>query len=646
MSTLPTPSRQVRTNRIRRYYPLLAILILALAALACINTELTLTVTQQDDTADTLEVLYQQYLIPSYVEAAKEANQERAADFSAAGRDPGEPFLPTTREELKEAFNIKPYQDQGFEIQKTETGFSATKTFTMDKDRSMEDWKVRVIRDPAHPEQTTYRVKVYINLKETDLTDLQKLRNEPLMDKPDPNATGGGSSGGSGFIGDLVSVGAAIAEVAEEQMAVEMYYAQKALKNSDPMHYKVIVTLPGEILIHTLDGSKAGTLDGNTVTLILDESAMAAHSGKELVFHVESILKDCNQGCKSKPHLVWDGDESGVSCNCVCESGWTMVEGTDVCTHCDEICRRSDPNYIRDMQKCEANKCGCMCAAGMTLNRAGTKCITEAEAQAIAEQRPADGGPSPMELGELFLALMDPNDDRDINQMPGWFLLTSGEREQLLSYIEGLGLAVDRSQLVVDLGPDMTTEQRYQLILEEANRVKKVQELAIEQVKAEIQYQRDVHDIIIGEIWGNAKYAGHLLKVPEYIEKTTKTPYQLAREYVEGKMTDKVKDKLKQEVYGENPPTYQAAAAEIIKQIPQLATKYSMDDYYRYKTHFSKFCPTGCDGPQAEEAHRKAMDALYAEMSNGTYSAQRLIWAEEGSAYDRAFWKARLISPP
>ena len=82
--------------QIKKFGPMLAMLALALAGLACINTELTLTVTHQENVADSLDVQYQQYLIPSYVEEAIKANQERAVDFTAAGRDPGEPILPTS----------------------------------------------------------------------------------------------------------------------------------------------------------------------------------------------------------------------------------------------------------------------------------------------------------------------------------------------------------------------------------------------------------------------------------------------------------------------------------------------------------------------------------------------------------------------
>lgn len=616
----------------RRIAPLLALLALALASLSCITARTSLIVTHQEGQEDSLEVSVQQALTQSWIEAAQQVNDERKADFAAAGRSSDlEDLLPTTAGELGELFDVQEYLDQGYEVDTTDRGFTATRTYPLDQDRVKEDWRVRVIRDPEHPEQVIYRAKIYLDLE--NLQDsIFALRSEPLPDKP--AITAGGSSGSSGDSGGLFGSLGALTSLGDQEAEIELWYAQKALQMSDPIEFQMIVELPGTIVLHQLNGETAGSLDGNRVELTLTEADLMAKAGKQLVFHVESILKDCSLACDAERHEVWDGDESGVSCGCTCEAGWTMVEGAG-CAHCDEVCRYSDPNMVRDLENCQTNQCACQCGEGTVLNQAGTACVTVDEYDAwVADlERTPAGGPSAAELGLLFEALLDPEDDRDIDQMPGWFLLTSGERERLLDFLEALGLGVDRSQLTVDLGPDLTTDERYQRYLEQQNYLKQVRERAIQELEQEIADRRNKQRVIIQEIQGNSKLAGTLLKLPEYYQMLFKTPKQLATEYVEGRLTDEVKDRITKQAYGESPPTIEAAAAELIKQIPLLATQDSVDHYYLYLEYFQQECQ-GCTGNDAELAHEKALEMLRENIRPGAKN-----WANPGEAYDRAFRK-------
>ncbi|MFN2282536.1 MAG: hypothetical protein ACK2TZ_11785, partial [Anaerolineales bacterium] len=494
-----------------------------------------------------------------------------------------------------------------------------------------EDWKVRIIRDPNHPEQVIYRAKITLDLE--NLQDsIFTLRTAPLPAKP--AITAGASGASSGSTGGLFGSLGALTSLGDQEAEIELWYVQKALQMSDPIEYQMSVELPGEIVLHQLNGKTAGVQDGNRVELTLTEADLMAQAGKELVFHVESILKDCSLACDAESHQVWDGDESGVSCSCLCEAGWTMVEGAG-CAHCDEVCRFSDPNMVRDLANCQTNQCACQCAEGMVLNQAGTACVTVDEYDAwVADlERDSDGNPSAAELGLLFEALLDPDNTRDINQMPGWFLLTSGERESLLDFLEALGLAVDRSQLTVDLGPDLTTDERYQRIQEQQNYLELVRQRAIQELEDEITDRRNKQKVIIQEIQGNSGLAASLLKLPEYYQMLFKTPKELATEYVEGKLTDAVKDRLKKEAYGESPPTIEDAAAELIKQIPQLATQDSVDHYYLYLQYYQQECQ-GCSGNEADLAHEKALETLRENIRPGAKN-----WATPGEAYDRAFRK-------
>jgi hypothetical protein len=134
--------------------------------------------------------------------------------------------------------------------------------------------------------------------------------------------------------------------------------------------------------------------------LILTENDISAYAGNKLTFHVESILKDCSQSCTEVSHMVWDEDEAGLSCNCVCEKGFEAGEGEGACVDCDTICSSSDPNLETDLAACEVNQCGCRCKAGYEINNAGTRCITAAEAEAEDRENEALADPAPPETGE------------------------------------------------------------------------------------------------------------------------------------------------------------------------------------------------------------------------------------------------------
>ena len=134
-----------RSNHWRSRAPFLAILALALASLACLSSELTLTVTHQEDGSDLIKADIAQYLTDSWVAAAEEVNQLRKADFAAAGRETDlEDLLPTSYQDIEESLNIKRYQDQGYQVSITDTGFTATRTSQLQGKEVTEDWQVRV----------------------------------------------------------------------------------------------------------------------------------------------------------------------------------------------------------------------------------------------------------------------------------------------------------------------------------------------------------------------------------------------------------------------------------------------------------------------------------------------------------------------
>ena len=621
----------------RSRYPFIAILTLVLASLACISAELHLEVTHEEGQVDNLVVQVQRTIKESWVTAANQVNQERKADFAAVGRTTDtEDLLPVIPGDFGELMDPGTYQEEGFVVTSTDRGISAEKTITLDQTASSDDWNVKIIQNPDHPEQTTYRAKIFLDLTEME-GSVFELRNQPLPAKP--NLTPGSSSGSSGgALGGLGGLFDGLSEALQEEVAVELWYVQKAMQMSDPIEFTFSIELPGTILLHQLNGETAGTVDDNKVTLVLDEPALMAYSGQEVVFHVESVLLDCSQACneESQPHLIWDGDEEGVSCNCVCEEGFEVINGERACVNCDSVCSRSDPNLVTDLAACEVNLCGCRCKEGYEINNAGTKCITTAEAEAEDNQRGEDGGPSKTEIGGVVTGLILGMEGGDVSQLPGWLLMTPTEREELLTMLEALGIAVDRSDLVVDKGPEMSPEERIQRMEEEQKRLERLEQLAIEKVAQQIQDRRDIQEQIIKEIGGMSVLGQYLVKIPDYYQKLSQTPYQLATGYVKGQLTDATKKRILQETHGGSPATLEAAAAELIKQIPYLATNGCVDDYYLYKQFYEKHCQ-GCQGNDADLAHKDAMEELQEHLKDSYYGTRRANWAKPGEAYDRAF---------
>jgi len=493
---------------------------------------------------------------------------------------------------------------------------------------------VEIIQNPDHPEQTTYRAKIFLDLTEME-GSIFELRNQPLTAKP--NLTPGSSSGSSGgALGGLGGLFEGMSEALQEELTVELWYIQKAMQMSDPIEFAFSIELPGTVLLHQLNGETAGTVDGNKVTLVLDEPALMAYAGQEVVFHVESVLLDCNQACneESQPHLIWDGDEEGVSCNCVCEKGFEVIEGERACVNCDTVCSWSDPNLETDLAACEDNKCGCRCKEGYEINNAGTKCITTAEAEAEDNQRTENNGPSRTEIRDVVTNLIL---GMDVNHLPGWFLLTSNEREDLLDLVEIMGVAVDRSNLPTTAEEESLTDLLIRQTEEEQDRLTRLEEIAIGELEDAIDDRRRIQQVIIDEIGGFYWVGDHITRIPDYITKFFQSSAELAEGYIKGEMEGAVKDRILEQTHGGSPATLEDAAAELVKQLPFLATRFTVDDYYKYKGLYQKHCPGVCQDEKATEAHQKALEELQSQLKGSYYGTGRAGWAKPGEAYDRAF---------
>jgi hypothetical protein len=247
------------------------------------------------------------------------------------------------------------------------------------------------------------------------------------------------------------------------------------------------------------------------------------------------------------------------------------------------------------------------------------------------QQRSEQGGPSPQELGDLFAALLDPPEDKNINKMPGWFLLNTKERERLLAYIEDLGLAVDRTRLIIDI-PGLTTQQRIdRKKFEEANFIK-ARELVIFDKQMELQRYKNIQKWIIKEIGGKYFLGGFLAKIPDYLLTLEGSFRQMAIKIVDKEITDTVKSDLQTRFVGPEPLTVPEAAVILAGKLPELATGPCVGDYLFYEKIFKDHCGENCSKDNAEIAHEIALKKLREVIKPG-----RLNWAKEGNVYDRAF---------
>jgi len=631
----------------------MAILALVLASLACINTELKMSISHEEGGADTLSVNFTQYLTQSWITAATKVNAERAEAFKNANRATNlENLLPVRREDIGEMFGIEKYMDMGFKVTVTDTGFSASRTFPTDKDLVTEDWTVMVFQKEKHPEQTVYRVKVRLDLKDLD-DSIFKLRTQTQIDPPNlTSSQNSGSSGGSD--GDLFGIMGAVSAMADDEVEVELYYVQKALKQSDPIQYLIVVELPGTILIHKLDGVEAGTLniEKNQVTLLLTEQTLMVNAGKELVFHVESVLADCRQACDPDNNLVWDGDEEGVSCNCICKKGMFALEDPPEgdttqlkCEDCQMVCGFQNDVLVVDLEKCEPGVCACKCKPPLVSSWDGLKCITEEESW-LETNLISKNGPSLEQIKVAIEAILDPDNQKDVNLMTGWKFLTSRKRELLVQRLESLGNAVDRTRLTIDKVSEMTTEEQNQRIINKKLRLKLVREMAIIKAKEKIEHRQKVHRIIMDEIGGLYWIARY---IPDVISALFSTPYELAVDYVKGKLTSTVSDRIQEEALGKKVPTIKETAEKLIEDIPKKATEDTVLDYYRYKEIYDSKCGPICSEKEAEKAHYEALaelrDYLVGSIEGEYKGINRLNWAKDGDAYDHAFRKINQSVP-
>jgi len=137
--------------------------------------------------------------------------------------------------------------------------------------------------------------------------------------------------------------------------------------------------------------------------------------------------------------------------------------------------------------------------------------------------------------------------------------------------------------------------------------------------------------------------------IPDVISALFSTPYELAVNYVEDKLTSTVTERIQKEVLGEKVPTIKETAEKLIEDIPNKATEDTVLDYYQYKEIYDSKCDLNCSEKEAEKAHFEALAELREYLKGvpekGYKGINRLNWAKEGDAYDHAFRKINQSVP-
>jgi hypothetical protein len=357
-------------------------LVLALvmgSGLACISAEMTFRVEQQADGEELITISIAQHLTDAYTAAARAANVDRAQDYLAAGLPAPDPF-PESWEGMGQQANVP----AGLSIvEQDDRGYTAAGAFSSmhEVDSSLaEGVSLSINRD--EPSQIRYSVR--LRLKEigpdVDLAGLDALQQGGPGPKPPVNQESAGSEGSGGLLGGLAAMGEILSAATTDDL--DTWYLRRILLEAGPPEIKYIVELPGEIVLHTVDGQTVGQLNAerDQVTLRMDADFVNRFGGGTHYFQVESVANACEEICNAMPHMMWDGQPDGASCGCICEEGWQANEVGD-CVACDQICAALDARATNDAANSRPNSCACQCTGRLLefADSEGCRCVTGAE---------------------------------------------------------------------------------------------------------------------------------------------------------------------------------------------------------------------------------------------------------------------------
>jgi len=403
-----------------RLHPLLFLLPLAFLTLACMTAETGMKIAVGPDGAEQYTVRQSVELSPAYLAAARQANQDLAADHVAAGRAAPKDLFPTGSLEMF-AEGAADRRAEGATVTETATGLTSTKT------EPLEDLLARIAGetepvvqvDRTDPDAPRYVVQLTIPAMDFDLDSLDRMRREGIGDKPaietiDPSKV----ADEEGLINGAI---AALAKWAGgEAIALDEWYSNRVMVAAGLPVFRYEIELPGEILLAEVDGKPAGTVSGAIFALVVDEAFLRRFGTSEHYLRVESAAGcqnycqvefdkrqpegltfdagtgtypdsctcwcsnsdaervpcwegDCAADCAARfDHGIWDGTSEHPDCECICDKGWEMRDA--VCLACEAICKADDARASHDPAASQPNDCACKCSGELMRYEDGKGC--------------------------------------------------------------------------------------------------------------------------------------------------------------------------------------------------------------------------------------------------------------------------------
>jgi hypothetical protein len=346
-------------QRLMSRWRALLLAMMALTSLACMTFEMNVKVTHKKGQDDRVTLVLSERLTDQYVEAARRANAEREADYAAA--DMGEPsaHFPETWQEVEGAGDLpEQLRKQGLQVVENSRGFTATsdRTLTEHMQKQAESGTELLKIDREHPKGTLYTFEIDLPEIETMPEELDKLRREgpgpkPPLEPIDPDKIAEEQGGMAGVIAEGLKMAGL------EGTELDEWYAKRVLLEAGFPEIRYVVELPGEIETHEVNDRPAGQVEGNRVTLVIDEAFIREFGPGVHHFRVESVLNLCHETCSEHPHMIWDGRSDYPECECICEKGLEMRE--EGCISCEDVCKKRDPPAQYDPENSEPNRCAC-----------------------------------------------------------------------------------------------------------------------------------------------------------------------------------------------------------------------------------------------------------------------------------------------
>jgi hypothetical protein len=355
----------------------LLVCLLLLAQLACISMEFGIKVIPEGPDSGMLDMTITYRLTDEYVQAARQANQDLAADYAAANLAPPDSLFPESLQEMEEKPDFSEMLGPDYQIvSETDTEMVATGTKSYGPGTDMEEAPVTAQEDENGWTHYLMEMDLPEMADQETLDSLDTARAEGLGPKPEaapPSeepAEGGG--GLMGFMGLFQEIGSEMSE----GMSLEAWYMERLLLDVGLPSITYRIEMPGPIQSHTIDGRPGGTLDesGRVFTLVLDEAFSRQYGPGAHRLVLDSVVHPCEAECNTGPHWTWDGASDADNCGCICENGWQPDANGD-CVACDEVCRALDPRAVADPAESGPNSCACRCDSPLMAWEPGGGCI-------------------------------------------------------------------------------------------------------------------------------------------------------------------------------------------------------------------------------------------------------------------------------